>query len=45
MRRAIPPLPPYVFMALSLVKQRDNFTSTLLVPREVRKNTQVVAMY
>jgi len=28
MRRAIPPLPQYVFIAWSLVKHRDNFTFT-----------------
>jgi hypothetical protein len=26
MRRAIPPLPQYVFMAWCLIKHRDNFT-------------------
>jgi len=26
MRRAIPPIPQYVFMAWCLIKHRDNFT-------------------
>jgi hypothetical protein len=29
MRRAVPPLPQYVFMTWCLVKHRDNFTFTL----------------
>jgi hypothetical protein len=32
MRGAIPPLPQYIFMAWCLVKQRDNFTFTFILP-------------
>jgi hypothetical protein len=30
MRGALPPLPPYLFMAWCLVKHRDNFTFTFI---------------